>query len=316
MGNLLEFIKSQKRIQKLKRGNAPYRVQFYDFWEQEVTDMWLYRFIDSHRLLGNSRKKICFFSTFGNRDDVENIRGDVKVFFSGENLKRGTFGKFSDHLLNNEKVDLALGFEYFEEVRYLRFPLWLLYMFDPESREDDIVKRCKSLDRPAVKRRPRFACHISSEDTLGLRKKMCEEISQIAKVDCSGKVMHNCDDLWDVYDDDKMKFLSEYKFNICPENSNCYGYVTEKVFQAVDAGCVPIYWGSFNNPEPEVLNQQAILFWNKDGDNNKNLEFIRQLNESEKLYEEFSSQKRLVQNAAEYVICKFDDLESKLRELI
>ena len=310
------FFRNKRSNLRQIKANTPYNVQFYNFWKQNVPDMWFYKFINSRGLMKKEDERVCFFSTFGDRDMVKKTKGDVKVFFTGENLKKDCHRRFSDHLLNCEEIDLALGFECFEEERYLRFPLWLLYMFEPESKEKDIINRCKELNKPAENSRHRFACHISSEDSMGLRKNICETVSRIEKVDCAGKVMHNCDDLWKLFGDDKKKYISEYKFNICPENSNCYGYVTEKVFQAIDAGCIPIYWGSCNAPEPEVLNKEAIVLWDKEGDNDCNLNLIRQLYGSESQYEEFAHQNRLKDGAEEYVVGRFQELETRLRELL
>lgn len=45
----------------------------------------------------------------------------------------------------------------------------------------------------------------------------------------------------------KLKTLSEYQFSICFENAqNIPGYITEKVFDAFFAGCIPVYWGAPN----------------------------------------------------------------------
>ncbi|MGE0206437.1 MAG: glycosyltransferase family 10 [Candidatus Babeliales bacterium] len=45
----------------------------------------------------------------------------------------------------------------------------------------------------------------------------------------------------------KRPVLKNYKFCICYENSNnAPGYVTEKIFDCLVAGCVPIYWGAEN----------------------------------------------------------------------
>jgi len=47
---------------------------------------------------------------------------------------------------------------------------------------------------------------------------------------------------------DKLSVLNQYKTCICYEN-NCAeddGYITEKIFDAFFAGCVPVYWGSPN----------------------------------------------------------------------
>ncbi len=46
---------------------------------------------------------------------------------------------------------------------------------------------------------------------------------------------------------DKIATLSKYKFALAYENmENVRGYVTEKIFDAIQAGTVPIYWGASN----------------------------------------------------------------------
>ena len=43
---------------------------------------------------------------------------------------------------------------------------------------------------------------------------------------------------------EKIKVLSKYKFSFCYENrKNFNGHISEKIFDAMRAGCVPIYWG-------------------------------------------------------------------------
>jgi len=45
----------------------------------------------------------------------------------------------------------------------------------------------------------------------------------------------------------KVACLKKYKFCICYENMHSIqGYVTEKIFDCMRAGCVPIYWGASN----------------------------------------------------------------------
>ena len=43
---------------------------------------------------------------------------------------------------------------------------------------------------------------------------------------------------------DKLQTLRRYRFALCYENSRWRGYVTEKVFDCLRAGTVPIYWGA------------------------------------------------------------------------
>lgn len=44
--------------------------------------------------------------------------------------------------------------------------------------------------------------------------------------------------------DDKMELLKKYKFSICFENTIFGGYVTEKIFDSMFSGCIPVYWGA------------------------------------------------------------------------
>lgn len=45
----------------------------------------------------------------------------------------------------------------------------------------------------------------------------------------------------------KLDILNWYKFCICYENMrDVNGYITEKIFDAFKAGCVPVYWGAQN----------------------------------------------------------------------
>ncbi len=47
--------------------------------------------------------------------------------------------------------------------------------------------------------------------------------------------------------DNKKITLEKYKFAICYENArDVSGYITEKIFDCLFAGCIPIYWGADN----------------------------------------------------------------------
>ena len=47
--------------------------------------------------------------------------------------------------------------------------------------------------------------------------------------------------------DSKINTLQNYKFSICYENAkDIPGYITEKIFDSLFAGCIPVYWGAPN----------------------------------------------------------------------
>ena len=160
-----------------------------------------------------------------------------------------------------------------------------------------------------------FASFLSSHDDIG-QKLIFDQLSDVGTVDCDGRLFHNNDDLKTRYNDDKLKYLRHYRFNITPENSNYNGYVTEKIFEAIASGCVPIYSGSDNHPEPEVLNQDAIIFIRMGEENVDSVKLIAELNADEKKYMDFATQKRFVDGADEVIWGYYESLENKLREII
>lgn len=127
----------------------------------------------------------------------------------------------------------------------------------------------------------KFCAFLCGHNDIG-RKEIFTQLSTIDKVDCDGKLFHNNDDLKNLYNDNKLEYLKHYRFNLTPENSNYKDYVTEKVFEAIHAGCIPIYSGSENKPEPNVLNQNAILFINLSKNNEDQTKLIQELNSDEK----------------------------------
>ncbi|EKX40875.1 hypothetical protein GUITHDRAFT_75190, partial [Guillardia theta CCMP2712] len=58
---------------------------------------------------------------------------------------------------------------------------------------------------------------------------------------------------------DKVRIMQNYTFALVFENSNMHDYVTEKLFQALLAGCIPIYMGAPNVRDFLPANNAAIL---------------------------------------------------------
>jgi hypothetical protein len=139
----------------------------------------------------------------------------------------------------------------------------------------------------------------------------------ISQIDSEGRLCHNSDALKQVYNDDKLAYLKHYRFNLTPENSNYKDYVTEKLFEAIDAGCVPIYHGSDNNPEPDILNTDAIIFIEFGTENRAALKLVEELNSDRKKYLEFANQKRFKPEAADIIWGGYYvALENRLKDII
>lgn len=295
--------------------NQGRQVQFYNFWQQPLDEMYWNRWFKARpELLGNKPNlKVGMFSVFGDRNVINHTDCDVNIFYSAENLKCESYWRYSDAFLSEQKIDLSIGFEYFEHERYCRFPNWMDVFFVVQS---DIPRVCSQLRYPDISNKTRFATLVSSHDRNGLRTNIMDILEGIGQVSCPGKYRHNDDSLQNQFGDDKMAYLNQFQFNICPENSNAMGYVTEKVFQSIASGCVPIYWGSCNRPELDVLNQDAIIFWNPNGDNSASLRLIEDLVRSPMMMQEFLSQPRLLPTAEEYISDAMSRIEHRIKTII
>ena len=141
---------------------------------------------------------------------------------------------------------------------------------------------------------------------------MIRTLSQIGKVDSAGSFMNNTDELKSVYNDNKIAYLKNYKFNLCPENSNNRHYVTEKIAHAIMAGCIPVYWGACGEPEREIFNSEAIIIWRKES---PPIDQIRELYESDSKYRKFFEQPRLLPGAEDQIVRMFRELEKKLEAI-
>lgn len=297
---------------KVQSSNSFGSSVFYNWWEEQSIPWFAQRY---QSLLEENNRVINFCSLFGEREVLEHISG-LKVFFSGENVHNQPFSKYSDYLLNEPSTNLGLGFDYFENERYLRFPLWLIFMFKPTSTREDVILRCKELRYPDISRKTRFCSMVSSHDPNGYRKGIVDSLNSISHVSCAGKYLHNDDALKDEFKDNKIEYLKEFYFNICPENSNSSGYVTEKLFQAVASGCIPVYSGSYNSPEPHIFNHDAILFWDLKSDNQDLIRRIDRLYSSPKDMEEFLQMPRLKDDAEDVIWEMLNSLDTKIIELL
>ena len=294
--------------------NAGKRIQRWNWWREDAHSGWFEDFILKRGLQEGSGKRIAFCSVFGEREVLDRVDADVRVFFSGENLHHPHRARYADYMLSGKRpFDLGLGFDVFENDRYLRFPLWLIYMFEPDSTREDIIQRCEQLCHPDVAGKDQFCALIARSDRNGIRKTMYDSISGLGRVDCPSALLHNDDRLVERYQDDKTAYLRQYLFNICPENSTSFGYTTEKVFESISAGCIPVYWG---NDCLDIVNPSIVLLWNRGGDNQALMDTIANLRADQALYNRFTSQDWLLPNAANFVIGKFEELEGKLKRLL
>lgn len=143
----------------------------------------------------------------------------------------------------------------------------------------------------------KFCAFVVGNGGVYIRNKFMQKLSQYRHVDSCGSYMNNigkhapgknCGD--PVY----WNFLSQYKFNICFENTNQKNYITEKLFNAYMGGSIPIFWGT--NQVLQWFNPKAFLYLEDESEEamDKLIEKIRIIDNDDALFRDMVSQPLLL----------------------
>jgi len=168
---------------------------------------------------------------FGDRNFGEsNLRYQncVRIFYTGENQRPSDY-----------RCNFSISFDHPTTSRMFRLPLYLIYEFDHkiwqnrEARHEDDFNTKK------------FCSFVVKNPGCKYRNDYFGILSKVDQVDSAGPLFNNMYEGWRPESvAEKVKFMSKYRFNLCFENSSYPGYCTEKLFEALCAKTVPIYWGS------------------------------------------------------------------------
>ena len=317
MGNFIKILPLEYILTKPKTFNQTkdrlYRE--YNQWSpKDLEQQWFVRFLRKH--FPDNKTVINFFGPLGTPFFIKRKFEGKKVFNTGEDVDHPLTNRhisFGDYSL--DYVDLAMGYGEVDNPKYLRFPLWIRWFFSPEDDEQTIRNRIKAINETRYEKTNECVL-INKHDVRGTREMVYNGVKDILDVKLAGKWHNNTRDLWEKYDNNKELYLRTFKFNICAENNNTKNYVTEKIFDAFKSDCIPLYYGSFNNPEPGLINHDAVIFWNKNGSNEENRRKILELKNNEKYYKEFISQPKLLPAMKDYVIERFAKLKDHFARVL
>ena len=153
-----------------------------------------------------------------------------------------------------DNFDYFFGWEFSETVSD---PRYCKGVFGPL--QSHLFRGCAD-PRGALQGKTRF-CNFIYTTKIPFRERFYSELSHYKEVSAPGKSMNNCNDLASRYSADwqsaKLRYLGQFKFTIAFENSRREGYVTEKLFDALTANTIPIYWG---DPKvKKIVNADAII---------------------------------------------------------
>lgn len=168
---------------------------------------------------------------FGDRNFGEsNVRYEncVRIFYTGENQRPSDY-----------RCNFAISFDHPTTERMFRLPLYLIYEYDHHILRDREARHFDDYDSKE------FCSFVVKNPSCQYRNAYYHTLTKHKQIASAGSLFNN---MPNGYRPEsviaKVKFMSAYRFNLCFENSSYPGYCTEKLFEALCAKTVPIYWGS------------------------------------------------------------------------
>ena len=162
--------------------------------------------------------------------------------------------------LVNYVVDFVKHTDLPQDIVSIQFPMWL--WFNPDGFEwttdnNPVARVLKGWTNYNQNTAFLGSC-VASHDRFNTRLPIISELQKYGAVKCPGKLIGNSPEIAPGYES-KINFISQGRFNICTENSSGKGYFTEKIYNALEAGCTPIYWCG-GNQRPIWVNPDAYVY--------------------------------------------------------
>lgn len=244
-------------------------------------------------------------------------RSRCKILYTIENIhaKWTHWKKWENCWTWNHAPTLSIGFDYSDHPKYIRFPYWIETILLPTATYEDIVRFIDKYNYSDSTSRNKSCAFVCRKDYYGDRAVIADLVGSVLQISYPSDFRHDDDDLHGKYNNDKFAYLRQFRFNLCSENTNNLGYVTEKVFQAIQSGCIPVYWGNEGYPEPDVLNPEAIVYIDIDNPTD-GLALLKSLNEDPDAYADFVSRPRFLPGAADAIYSYYERAEQKLRQIL
>ena len=264
----------------------------------------LFKRLGYNMIIGKSNKcDVLIGSVFGDVSTANRYDSDIKIFFTGEARQRYKFNeamKYYSHYIGFDDPK--------DNNNVFRVPYWMWCFHDYSDVNSQAIQMMKQQSSVEINNNETYlkldCTLVARTDFSKIRTLICKLLQdRNIKVDCPSDVCNNTISIvydTDNYFDDKICHLRKYKFEICFENTYEEGYITEKIFGALYAGCIPIYWGSeFKDYiEGHIINEDRIIRLNRDLSNvDYVIDTVCKLIQNESYFHEFTSKPIFHQSA-------------------
>jgi hypothetical protein len=180
-------------------------------------------------------------------------------------------------------ADYAVGLGHITHLdRYFIFPYFVyeLNLRNIKPRDLDIIRN-RVLK---YENRKKFCAGVIS-NPVGFRLYFINELNKRKKIDMGGRYSNNVGG----FVNNKIQFLSEYKFSIAMENSEGDGYISEKIIDAFLAGTIPIYYGDYTIDE--YINPKSFILIRNQKDMMEKIDYIMKIDNDDNLYRSILKEK-------------------------
>ena len=176
------------------------------------------------------------------------------VLYHLSHRKRGDYKKIhyiiENHRPHMDSCDWAFSYDYDRDLkhpRHLRMPNYVRL-----GAGKNLIKGPR-FSQHKIKSKNKFCAFVYSNN-VSLRNRFFKALSKYKLVDSPGNCCHNIPTITQTLAQrgfrtprkyrEKIEFLNDYKFCIAFENISSPGYTCEKIYHAMLAKCIPIYWGN------------------------------------------------------------------------
>ena len=204
------------------------KIKFVDFWYGFAPDNnYFFKLLSTfYKIELSDEPDFIIYSCFGK----EYLKYScLRVFYTAERLSADYTG-----------CDFALTFDYSNDKRHFRFPLYGIYIDQAGSIEQLQKQKTREEALMIWKSKTKFCCLVVSNGGSRKRIDFFHELSTHKTVDSGGGILNNVGGQVK----DKMAFIKDYRFVIAYENQSYPGYTTEKIVEPFLADSIPLYWGN------------------------------------------------------------------------
>ena len=227
-------------------------------------------------VLDSENPDYLLFNKFGENHLNPKYKNAIKIAFYTEN-------KIPD--LN--EADYAIGHQHINYLdRYFKYSIFLKASFQNIKNA-----RKNAFNNPM---RKKFCAAVISNSHYSFRNIFINELNKYKKIDMGGKYGNNVGGKVN----NKIKFLSSYKFSIAMENSDSDGYISEKIVDAFNSGTIPIYYGDYMLDE--YINPKSYILVKGEKDLKRKIEYIKEIDNDDEKYKNFLKEKVLIDDNIAY----------------